>query len=87
MRSSRPSPSFPYGGVKGHATICTLGGREPGQWKSRLARGVRIVVDKQTDRQTHRTTTVTLAAHARRGLMTVEMAVMKKDAVHAHVHM
>ena len=30
----------------------------------------RIVVDKQTDRHTHRTTTVTLAAHARRGLMT-----------------
>ena len=29
----------------------------------------RIVVDKQTDRHTHRTTTVTLAAHARRGLM------------------
>ena len=33
----------------------------------------RIVVDKQTDRRTdghtHRTTTVTLAAHARRGLM------------------
>ena len=38
-----------------------------------VARGARIVVDKQTngqtDRQTHRTTTVTLAAHARRGLM------------------
>ena len=29
----------------------------------------RIVVDKQTDRHTHRTTTVTLAAHARRGLI------------------
>ena len=30
MTSSRPSPSFPLRGVKGHATICTLGGREPG---------------------------------------------------------
>ena len=30
----------------------------------------RIVVDTQTHTQTHRTTTVTLAAHARRGLMT-----------------
>ena len=29
----------------------------------------RIVADRQTDRQTHRTTTVTLAAHARRGLI------------------
>ena len=29
----------------------------------------RIVVDRQTDRQTHSTTTVTLAAHARRGLI------------------
>ena len=35
-----------------------------------VACGARIVVDKQTDRQTHRTTTVTLAAHARRGLIT-----------------
>ena len=32
-----------------------------------VACSLRIVVDKQTDR--HRTTTVTLAAHARRGLM------------------
>ena len=29
----------------------------------------RIVVDRQTDRQTHRPSTVTLTAHARRGLM------------------
>ena len=29
----------------------------------------RIVVDRQTDQQTHRTTTVTLAAHARRRLI------------------
>ena len=29
----------------------------------------RIVVDTHTDRQTHRPSTVTLAAHARRGLM------------------
>ena len=35
-----------------------------------VACSARIVVDKQTDRQTHRTTTVTLAAHARRGLIT-----------------
>ena len=34
----------------------------------------RIVVDKQTNRQTHRTTTVTLAAHARRGLTTNKLS-------------
>ena len=34
-----------------------------------VACSLRIVVDKQTDRHTHRTTTVTLAAHARRGLI------------------
>ena len=36
-----------------------------------VACSARIVVDRQTDRQTdrHRTTTVILAAHARRGLM------------------
>ena len=38
-----------------------------------IACSPRIVVDKQTDRQTdtqtHRTTTVTLAVHARRGLI------------------
>ena len=34
-----------------------------------VACSARIVVDRQTDRQTHRTTTVTLAAHARRGLI------------------
>ena len=34
-----------------------------------VACSARIVVDKQTDRQTHRPTTVTLAAHARRGLI------------------
>ena len=34
-----------------------------------VACSARIVADKQTDRQTHRTTTVTLAAHARRGLI------------------
>ena len=36
-----------------------------------VACSARIVVDKQTDRQTdtHRTTTVTLAAHARQGLI------------------
>ena len=34
-----------------------------------VACSARIVADKQTDRQTHRTITVTLAAHARRGLM------------------
>ena len=33
-----------------------------------VACSTRIVVDRPTDRQTHRTTTVTLAAHARRGL-------------------
>ena len=32
-----------------------------------------IVVDRQTHRQTHRTTTVTLAAHARRGLIIIIM--------------
>ena len=31
----------------------------------------RIVVDRQTDKQTHRRTTVTLAAHARLGLIMV----------------
>ena len=36
-----------------------------------VARSARIVVDRQTDKQTHRTTTVTLAAHARRGLITL----------------
>ena len=35
-----------------------------------VACSARIVADKQTNKQTHRTTTVTLAAHARRGLMT-----------------
>ena len=34
-----------------------------------VACSARIVVDKQTDRQTRRTTTVTLAAHARGGLI------------------
>ena len=34
-----------------------------------VAHGARIAVDRQTDRQTHRTTTVILTAHARRGLM------------------
>ena len=34
-----------------------------------VACSARIVVDRKTDRQTHRTTTVTLAAHARRGLI------------------
>ena len=34
-----------------------------------VARSARIVADKQTNKQTHRTTTVTLAAHARRGLI------------------
>ena len=34
-----------------------------------VARSAKIVVDKQTNKQTHRTTTVTLAAHARRGLI------------------
>ena len=34
-----------------------------------VACSARIVADKQRDRQTHRTTTVTLAAHARRGLI------------------
>ena len=33
-----------------------------------VAYSARIVVDRQTDKQTHRTTTVTLAAHARRGI-------------------
>ena len=36
-----------------------------------VACSARIVVDRQTNKQTHRTTTVTLAAQARRGLMTV----------------
>ena len=35
-----------------------------------VACSARIVVDRQTDRQTHRTTTVTLAAHAGGGLIT-----------------
>ena len=34
-----------------------------------VACSARIVVDRQTDRQTHRPTTVTLAAHGRRGLI------------------
>ena len=34
-----------------------------------VACSARIVADRQTDRQTHRTTTVTLAAHAHRGLI------------------
>ena len=34
-----------------------------------VACSARIVVDRQTNRQTHRPTTVTLAAHARRGLI------------------
>ena len=34
-----------------------------------VACSARIVVDRQTDRQTHRPSTVTLAAHARRGLI------------------
>ena len=34
-----------------------------------VACSARIVVDRQTNRQTHRPTTVTPAAHARRGLM------------------
>ena len=34
-----------------------------------VACSARIVGDRQTDRQTHRTTTMTLDAHARRGLM------------------
>ena len=34
-----------------------------------VACSARIVGDRQTDRQTHRTTIVTLAAHARRGLI------------------
>ena len=42
-----------------------------------VARGARIVVDKQTDRQTHRTTTVTLAAHARRGLISARLLRMR----------
>ena len=36
-----------------------------------VACSARIVADKQTDRQTHRTTTVTLAVHARPGLIIV----------------
>ena len=35
----------------------------------RVGYSARIVVDKQTDKQTHRPSTVTLAAHARRGLI------------------
>ena len=34
-----------------------------------VACSARIVVDKQSDKQTHRLSTVTLAAHARRGLI------------------
>ena len=30
VQARAPSPSFPLRGVKGHATICTRGGREPG---------------------------------------------------------
>ena len=39
-----------------------------------VACSARIVADKQTDTQTqtHRTTTVTLAAHARRGLIMIK---------------
>ena len=39
-----------------------------------VACSARIVVDRQTDKQTHRPTTVTLAAHARRGLMRLRRA-------------
>ena len=34
-----------------------------------VACSARIIADKQTDKQTHRTTTVTLATHVRRGLI------------------
>ena len=34
-----------------------------------VACNARIIVDKQTDKQTHRMTTVALVAHARRGLI------------------
>ena len=40
-----------------------------------VACSARIVADRQTDRQTHRTTTVTLAAHARRGLIIIQPTV------------
>ena len=39
-----------------------------------VACSARIVVDRQTDRHTHRPSTVTLAAHARRGLMRLLLA-------------
>ena len=43
------------------------------------ARTARIACsDIQTDRQTHRTTTVTLAAHARRGLISNAHSLAKK---------
>ena len=46
-----------------------------------VACSARIVIDRQTDKQTHRTTTVTLAAHARRGLITIIM-----NIVHNYIH-
>ena len=55
---------------------------------SRLeACSARIDADKQTNRQTHRTTTVTLAAHARRGLInpiqTMYTIIIHYDCLHA----
>ena len=41
-----------------------------------VARGARIVVDTHTHTQTHRTTTVTLAAHARRGLIMASVSLI-----------
>ena len=42
-----------------------------------VACSARIAIDRHTDTQTHRTTTVTLAAHARRGLIMYNEATMK----------
>ena len=42
-----------------------------------IVRTARIAcADRQTDRQTHETTTVTLAAHARRGLISINLLTM-----------
>ena len=48
-----------------------------------VACSARIVVDRQTNRQTHRPTTVTLAAHACRGLITLHIML---SGVHYQEH-
>ena len=45
----------------------------------------RIVADRHTDGETHRTTTVTLAAHARRGLITNVASTIDTDIVYSTI--